>query len=360
MRLLPVTPAPLTQTKLNFEEDLDKWIDAAPKDEKPSRIKAKNKMLEFCKGDSYSISFKELQLTSLPPGLASLKNLSELDLSFNRLTSLTAEIGFLENLTALYLHFNCLTSFPPEITSLKKLLILALRGNQLDSIPPEIKSLEDLRFLDLSCNQFSSFPLEITSLAKLDRLYLNENNLVSIPEEITSLKNLKALNLSDNRRLEEVSALKKLPRLREIDLNRTTVSQNAQRLLELPIRLDRCKEFAESAVDLSFIQNLPPNEKAAIANWLSLGKYTYYEDKRASTAVCEMLAALKDNQEFKDFFLVIAGENKTEKDVDQSFEATYALFKLFSSAKASLIDKLTLFAQAIKSAPEAAKHQIKV
>ena len=57
-------------------------------------------------------------LTSLPPEIGLLTNLTYLDLENNELTSLPPEIGLLTNLTTLDLGSNELTSLPPEIGTL--------------------------------------------------------------------------------------------------------------------------------------------------------------------------------------------------------------------------------------------------
>ena len=61
-----------------------------------------------------------MDLTSLPPEIGELTNLTGLNLSDNQLTSLPPEIGKLTNLTELVLSGDRLTSLPPEIGKLTK------------------------------------------------------------------------------------------------------------------------------------------------------------------------------------------------------------------------------------------------
>jgi internalin A len=68
---------------------------------------ARNKQVE--------LNLSEKLLTSLPPEIGQLTNLSTLNLSSNRLTKLPEEIGKLTNLTTLYPIGNPLESPPPEI-----------------------------------------------------------------------------------------------------------------------------------------------------------------------------------------------------------------------------------------------------
>uniref|UniRef100_UPI0030DDAFE9 leucine-rich repeat domain-containing protein n=1 Tax=Crocosphaera watsonii TaxID=263511 RepID=UPI0030DDAFE9 len=61
-----------------------------------------------------------------------------LDLSFKGLTSIPPEIGQLTNLTSLNLWNNQLSNLPPEIGQLTNLTSLNLWNNQVTNIPPEI------------------------------------------------------------------------------------------------------------------------------------------------------------------------------------------------------------------------------
>lgn len=116
---------------------------------------------------------------------AAREKATELDLSFNQLSSLPPEIGLLSNLTTLYLGDNQLSSLPPEIGQLSNLTMLDLGGNQLSSLPPEIGQLSNLIELYLGSNQFSSLSPEISQLSNLTALVLRNNpQLASPPPEI--------------------------------------------------------------------------------------------------------------------------------------------------------------------------------
>ncbi|XOF35266.1 MAG: COR domain-containing protein [Candidatus Electrothrix sp. YB6] len=138
------------------------------------------------------------QLTSLPPEICQLMNLTRLDLDYNQLTSLPPEIGQLTNLTKLYLDGNQLTGLPQEIGQLTKLTVLGLGNNQLTNLPLEISQLTNLTVLDLSDNQLTSLPPEICQLTNLTALGLSDNQLTTLPPEICQLTNLTALWLDGN------------------------------------------------------------------------------------------------------------------------------------------------------------------
>src|SRR5256885_427368 len=70
---------------------------------------------------------------------------AELDLSGNQLTSLPPEIAKLTNLTSLDLSYNQLTSLPPEIAKLTNLTSLDLRENQLPTPPETLANSQDVK-----------------------------------------------------------------------------------------------------------------------------------------------------------------------------------------------------------------------
>jgi len=137
-------------------------------------------------------------LTSLPPEIGKLSNLTELNLYKNNLTSLPPEIEKLTNLTYLNLTDNRFTSLPPEIGKLSNLTELNLYKNYLTSLPPEIDKLTNLTYLNLEDNNLTSLPPEIGNLSNLTKLYLRWNNLTSLPPKIGNLKNLTALDIQRN------------------------------------------------------------------------------------------------------------------------------------------------------------------
>jgi internalin A len=109
---------------------------------------------------------------------------TRLDLSDKGLTTLPPEIGQLTNLTILDLSHNQLTRLPPEIGQLTKLTLLDLDRNQLTALQPKIGQLTNLKNLWLIGNQLTALPPEIDQLPKLKHIYLSDNPLTSPPLEI--------------------------------------------------------------------------------------------------------------------------------------------------------------------------------
>ena len=163
------------------------------------------------------LGLSKRELTSVPPEITKLTNLTSLDLSNNQLTSLPPEIAKLTNLTSLNLRKNQLTSLPPEITKLTKLTYLGLTTNKLRSVLPEIARLINLTILALGGNKLRSVPPEITKLTNLTTLYLWGNKLTSLPE-FAKLTNLTSLVLRNNQLTSLPTEITKLTNLTNLDI----------------------------------------------------------------------------------------------------------------------------------------------
>ncbi|MEH2236000.1 COR domain-containing protein, partial [Nostoc sp.] len=127
-----------------------------------------------------------------PEALASLQELTSLDLSFNQLTTLPEALASLQELTSLDLSFNQLTTLPEALASLQKLTFLDLSNNQLRRLPEAIARLEQLTSLDLSRNQLTTLPEAIARLEQLTSLNLTGNSIEKPPPEVVA-KGIKAI-----------------------------------------------------------------------------------------------------------------------------------------------------------------------
>ncbi|CAH2286248.1 scribble homolog isoform X11 [Pelobates cultripes] len=136
-------------------------------------------------------------LSSLPPGIGQLKQLSILKVDQNRLTQLTESIGDCENLSEIVLTENLLTSLPKSTGNLTKLTNLNVDRNRLLSLPSEIGGCTSLNMLGLRDNQLSLLPPELANATELHVLDVAGNRLLNLPFALTNL-NLKALWLAEN------------------------------------------------------------------------------------------------------------------------------------------------------------------
>ncbi|CAK8721463.1 hypothetical protein KKHLCK_10715 [Candidatus Electrothrix laxa] len=144
------------------------------------------------------LDLRNNQFSSLPPEIGKLKKLQKLILWNNKLSTIPPKIFLLTNLTKLDLRNNRFSSLPPEICKLTKLKNLNLYGNYISRLPSKIGQLTELTWLNLGHNYFSILPPEIGKLTNLTKLDLRHSQFSSLPPEIGKLTKLKELNLSNN------------------------------------------------------------------------------------------------------------------------------------------------------------------
>ncbi|WP_341526566.1 COR domain-containing protein [Nostoc sp. UHCC 0302] len=197
------------------------------------------------------LDLSEKQLSSLPPEICQLSNLTTLDLNNNQLSSLPPEVCQLSNLTTLELNNNQLSSLPPEISQLSNLIWLDLDNNQLSSLPPEISQLSNLTGLDLGNNQLSSLPPKISQLSNLTTLFLHNNQLSSLPPEISQLSNLIWLSLANN----QLSSLP--PEISQLS-NLITLYLDKNQLSSLPLEINQLSNLTRLCLDKNQLSSLPP------------------------------------------------------------------------------------------------------
>ncbi|NXG73850.1 MFHA1 protein, partial [Baryphthengus martii] len=170
----------------------------------------------------------------LPPRLAELGRLEELDLSFNRLSRLPEGLGRLRHLRALDVDHNLLPSFPAPLLELAALEELDCSGNRhLGALPEGIAALRRLKILWLSGTGLAALPEGLCQLSALESLMLDGNRLQALPAGFGSLQRLKMLNLSSNLLGEFPAAILALPSLEELYLSRNQLTLLPPRLCQL-------------------------------------------------------------------------------------------------------------------------------
>ncbi|MEB0204746.1 dermonecrotic toxin domain-containing protein [Pseudomonas sp. CCC3.1] len=150
-----------------------------------------------------------LRLTDSPSGqlpfhfLQRFPNLRVLSLENNHLPELPASLASLSNLTDLNLQGNqvVLTSGAVELLSgLRKLKSLNLTGNPL-ARRISVRQLPDLEYLRLRHTQISEWPEGVETLTHLHTLDLRDNAIIHIPSEILTAERAainRVTNLHDN------------------------------------------------------------------------------------------------------------------------------------------------------------------
>ncbi|NXJ05367.1 MFHA1 protein, partial [Odontophorus gujanensis] len=200
-----------------------------------------------------SLSHNELGAESpgLPPRLAELARLEELDLSFNRLRCLPEGLGCLRHLRALDIDHNLLPCFPTPLLELAALEELDCSGNRhLGALPEGIAALHRLKILWLSGTGLSALPEGLCQLGALESLMLDGNQLRTLPAGFSGLQRLKMLNLSSNLLGEFPAAILALPGLEELYLSRN-------QLAVLPPHLCQLRQLRTLWLDNNRIRYLP-------------------------------------------------------------------------------------------------------
>ncbi|NXK49967.1 MFHA1 protein, partial [Chauna torquata] len=200
-----------------------------------------------------SLSHNELgaEGPGLPPCLAELGDLEELDLSFNRLCHLPEGLGRLRHLRALDVDHNQLPSFPAPLLELAALEELDCSGNRhLGALPEGIAALRHLKILWLSGTGLAALPEGLCQLGALESLMLDGNQLRSLPAGFGGLQRLKMLNLSSNLLGEFPAAILALPGLEELYLSRN-------QLTVLPPHLCQLHQLRTLWLDNNRIRYLP-------------------------------------------------------------------------------------------------------
>ncbi|NXM91369.1 MFHA1 protein, partial [Oenanthe oenanthe] len=200
-----------------------------------------------------SLSHNELgaEGLGLPPRLAELGCLEELDLSFNRLRRLPEGLGRLRHLRTLDVDHNLLPSFPAPLLELASLEELDCSGNRhLGALPEGIAALRRLKILWLSGTGLASLPEGLCQLSALESLMLDGNQLQALPADFGRLQRLKMLNLSSNLLGEFPSAILALPSLEELYLSRN-------QLTVLPPHLCQLHQLRTLWLDNNHIRYLP-------------------------------------------------------------------------------------------------------
>ncbi|XP_032683827.1 leucine-rich repeat-containing protein 28-like isoform X2 [Odontomachus brunneus] len=155
-------------------------------------------------------------------------HIKEIYLKWNKLTTLPPWIMELFNVTNLYMYGNLIKQLPAELGRMKQLTVLDLSANKLEQIPCCIGNLRNLKCLFLNDNFIEKLPVELSQLSNLQILSVSGNQIVALPEWTGSLPKLKELYADNNR-------LKELPNRLTLAPELTMISVCSNRLTYLPL-----------------------------------------------------------------------------------------------------------------------------
>ncbi|PAV70538.1 hypothetical protein WR25_08434 [Diploscapter pachys] len=181
---------------------------------------------------SLDLSFN--QLKSFPFSLVHLPFLRSLNLSSNCIADLPPDIGSI--LTSLLLSNNWLSTLPPEIAECRELTQLDLSFNRFDQIPDILSSFSNILQWQLAGNCIESVGCHPSALQVINSLNLRRNYLSSsfrLPN--VTYSHLTSIDIRDNAHISTVF-LTNIPSLQVLHCERlqlTSLHVNGQSLVEL-------------------------------------------------------------------------------------------------------------------------------
>lgn len=152
----------------------------------------------------------------------------------------------------IYLKWNKLTTLPPWIIELFNVTNLYIYGNLIKELPVELGNMSQLTVLDLSANKLEEIPSCIGNLINIESLLLNDNYIKKLPMEMSQLHNLQILSLAGNEFVALPEWLGSLPQLRELHADNNYIK-------ELPNRLTLAPKMSMISVCSNRLKYLPLN-----------------------------------------------------------------------------------------------------
>jgi Leucine-rich repeat (LRR) protein len=131
----------------------------------------------------------------LPDTLGNLKNLQSLYLGYC-IPKIPKWLWGLANLSGLTIFNDAIETIPAAIGTLNELHSLRIHGEKISEIPGETGDCRLLDALELQCPQLKSLPLTFSNLKKLRRFYFSRCNFTAIPDYICGWTELEELALS--------------------------------------------------------------------------------------------------------------------------------------------------------------------
>lgn len=213
-------------------------------------------------------------------------HIQEIYLKWNRLTTLPPWMIELFNVTNLYMYGNLIKDLPPEFGGMSQLMVLDLSANKLEHVPACIGNLSNLKFLLLNDNSIERLPAELENLHNLETLSVCGNKLLVLPEWLGSLPRLKALNADNN-------CLRELPNRLTLSRTLAVLSVCSNRLRYLPlngfvsspcIKFDAnvCLNYLSYPVLFQLISQLPDRFIRDQRNILGYGCFQMHYDNNMS------------------------------------------------------------------------------
>lgn len=140
-----------------------------------------------------------VSLSTLPPSVGLLTNLTKLSIVDCRFFILPKEIGNLQKLETLYISRCPIVTIPDQISELKKLQSLTVNWCRLKSLPSNLHFLGNLKSINVKYNMLEEFPNKILSLKLLTYLDIQGNDIELDWNQVSEYSPLQTLNISETK-----------------------------------------------------------------------------------------------------------------------------------------------------------------
>ena len=144
---------------------------------------------------SRSITMREREKIILSDGLGNLKNLKNLSLG-NYIPEIPEWVYRLDNLEALSIFNDSIKTIPEAIADIKNLSKLRIHANKITELPKEIGEKLPLTALELKCPQLKTLPESFANLKSMKGFLFERCNLTAIPDFICGWTNLEEFELN--------------------------------------------------------------------------------------------------------------------------------------------------------------------
>ena len=162
-------------------------------------LKLSNNQLQKLDNDMTSLQcLRELLLDSnsfngeMPGVLASLTNLTVLDMHGNDLRRLLADLPFAK-LNELRVSDNALEGIPWTVGNLRSLVLFDVSFNQISLLPAELGQCASLKIFRARGNRIKSIPEDLSKIPQLEELSIDHNPLIRLPMRVAIMNTLKRL-----------------------------------------------------------------------------------------------------------------------------------------------------------------------
>lgn len=198
--------------------------------------------LSGCKDTATRLHFHGTVFSHIPASFSTMTNIRELDLSSSCITRLPEKSLWLANVHKLVWSRSGLTEVPSSLAGLKQLTDLDLSYNQLDSIALLfLQNITALHHLNVSCNPVSETDWLSSSCPRMPRLQtlvLSHQDISTLTPDIGLLTTLTRLELENTLLQHLPDSFSNLSNLAELNI------QQCKKLVALPMALSSCTRLA--------------------------------------------------------------------------------------------------------------------